>query len=227
MDDRSLKRKVKRELGVAPGKPELYQEAFRHRSALDDKDELRSNERLEFLGDAMLDAVISELLYEHYPEASEGFLTQMRSKLVSRERLNRTAESLGMNEFLQHRVSKSEEPSAIGGDALEALVGAIYLDKGYKKTRKWILRTLVGPLDLERLQDLETDPKSRLIEWAQKNGHSAEFKTIQENGDADHHRIVLYIDGEEVSRGEGRTKKKGEQEAAHRFFQEQEEDARS
>lgn len=218
---------MKRELGIAPGKPELYQEAFRHRSALDDKDELRSNERLEFLGDAMLDAVISELLYEHYPEASEGFLTQMRSKLVSRERLNRTAESLGMNEFLQHRVSKSEEPSAIGGDALEALVGAIYLDKGYKKTRKWILRTLVGPLDLERLQDLETDPKSRLIEWAQKNGHSAEFKTIQENGDADHHRIVLYIDGEEVSRGEGRTKKKGEQEAAHRFFQEQEEDARS
>lgn len=221
MDDRSLKRKVKRELGIVPGKPELYKEAFRHRSALDDKDERKSNERLEFLGDAMLDAVISELLYEHYPEASEGFLTQMRSKLVSRERLNRTAESLGMNEFLQHRVSKSEEPSAIGGDALEALVGAIYLDKGYKKTRKWILRTLVGPLDLERLQDLETDPKSRLIEWAQKNGHSAEFKTIQENGEADHHRIVLYIDGNEVSRGEGRTKKKGEQEAAHRFFREQ------
>lgn len=218
LDARTFKKELKQGLGIRTSLLDLYLQAFRHRSVLEDGDERLSNERLEFLGDSILDAVVSEHLYYHYPKADEGFLTQMRSKLVSRDRLNELAEELGVFRLLDHDLApEGKKISSIGGDALEALVGAVYLDKGYKRARKWILLTLVGPLDLERLQQMETDPKSRLIEWAQKEGIAARFEAIGPSEKA--HRVVLYIDGDEVSWGEGRTKKKGEQEAAQRFLE--------
>ncbi len=217
LDVRSFKKELKQSLGIRSGLLLLYRQAFRHRSALEEGDERFSNERLEFLGDSILDAIISEQLYHHYPEADEGFLTQMRSKLVSRDRLNELAEDLGVFRLLEHDLQKEgKRASSIGGDALEALVGAVYLDKGYKRTRKWVLRTLVGPLDLERLEKMETDPKSRIIEWAQKEDRKAYFEALDPTQEV--HRVILYIDGVEVARGEGRTKKKGEQEAAQRFL---------
>lgn len=225
LDPHTFKKELKKGLGIRSSLLQLYRQALRHRSVLKENDERFSNERLEFLGDAILDAVVSEHLYHHYPEADEGFLTQMRSKLVSRERLNGLAEDLGLFRLLDHDLRpEGKKISGIGGDALEALVGAVYLDKGYKRTRKWVLRTLIGPLDLERLEQMETDPKSRLIEWAQKEGRAAHFEAIDPSEKT--HRVVLYIDGDEVSRGEGRTKKKGEQEAAQRFLEkgEQEQD---
>lgn len=218
MNERTFKKKLKSELGIRPGRTSLYQEALRHRSILEEADKRFSYERLEFLGDAILDAVISEHLYAHYPAEEEGFLTRMRSKLVSRERLNRMAEELGVLDLLEHNVNLvKEEGSGIGGDALEALVGAVYLDKGYKKTRNWILRTFIGPIDIERLQQVETDFKSRLIEWGQKNDKRIRFRSLPSDENA--HHVALFVNDEEVARGSGRTKKKGEQIAAQRFLE--------
>jgi ribonuclease-3 len=212
-----FRKELKQDLGIRTRNTVLYRQAFRHSSAIARDEEAYSNERLEFLGDAILDAIISEHLYHHYPEAEEGFLTRMRSKLVSRERLNELAEQLGILRMLEHRLEEEKlKISGIGGDAVEALVGALYLDKGYTKTRDWVLRTLVGPLDIERLQRIETDPKSRLIEWAQKMGKEVRFRPSHSG---DQHTAVLYVDDEEVGRGSARTKKKAEQEAARRFFE--------
>ena len=217
MDAKTLRNTLKKELGIRTRHPGLFREALRHRSSLGSDGQLFSYERLEFLGDAILDAVVSEHLYHHYPVADEGFLTRLRSKLVSRERLDRLAESLGILELLDHRIEEGKlKDSGIGGDALEALIGAHYLEKGYDRTRKWVLKTLIGPLDIERLQRTETDPKSRLIEWAQKEGKEVAFKAIPSSGDG--HRASLYVEGEAVSEGEGRSKKKAEQEAAELFF---------
>ncbi|MFB6258865.1 MAG: ribonuclease III [Flavobacteriales bacterium] len=215
---KSFRKELKRDLGIRTRCPELYRQAFRHRSALVSGDTRFSNERLEFLGDAILDAIVSEHLFQHYPDADEGFLTQMRSKLVSRQRLNELAEGLNLLRFLDQEVGTEKlKDSGIAGDALEAMVGAYYLDKGFKRTREWVLRSLIGPLDIERLQRTETDPKSRLIEWAQKEGRTLHFQA-----EADHdqdHRSLLFVDGQEVSQGKGRSKKKAEQEAAQRFLE--------
>lgn len=222
LDARKLRKRLKEALGIRTRDPELYREALRHRSALFEGDRRRSYERLEFLGDAVLDAIVSDQLFHHYPDADEGFLTRMRSKLVSRERLNRLAEDIGIFGLLDHRIEDGKlQDVGIGGDAIEALVGAHYLDKGYKKTARWALKTLVGPLDIERLQNTETDPKSRLIEWAQKEDKEVLFQEAPSSGDS--HRTVLSIDGEEVSQGEGKSKKKAEQKAAQRFFQDRDE----
>lgn len=218
LDPRKLRKRLKESLGIRTRNPELYREALRHRSVLENSDERSSYERLEYLGDAVLDAIVSDQLFHHFPEADEGFLTRMRSKLVSRERLNRLAEDLRILGLLDHHIEEEKlQDVGIGGDAVEALVGAHYLDKGYKKTARWVLKTLVGPLDIERLQHTETDPKSRLIEWAQKVDKEVLFQEAPSSGEV--HRTILSVDGEEVSQGEGKSKKKAEQEAAQRFFQ--------
>ncbi len=218
LDPRKLRKRLKESLGIRTRNPELYREALRHRSVLENSDERSSYERLEYLGDAVLDAIVSDQLFHHFPEADEGFLTRMRSKLVSRERLNRLAEDLRILGLLDHHIEEEKlQDVGIGGDAVEALVGAHYLDKGYKKTARWVLKTLVGPLDIERLQHTETDPKSRLIEWAQKADKEVLFQEAPSSGEV--HRTILSVDGEEVSQGEGKSKKKAEQEAAQRFFQ--------
>ncbi len=218
LDPRKLRKRLKESLGIRTRNPELYREALRHRSVLENSDERSSYERLEYLGDAVLDAIVSDQLFHHFPEADEGFLTRMRSKLVSRERLNRLAEDLRILGLLDHRIEEEKlQDVGVGGDAVEALVGAHYLDKGYKKTARWVLKTLVGPLDIERLQHTETDPKSRLIEWAQKVDKEVLFQEAPSSGEV--HRTILSVDGEEVSQGEGKSKKKAEQEAAQRFFQ--------
>lgn len=212
-----FRKELKEKLGIRTRDPELYRRALRHSSVLEKSDKLHSNERSEFLGDAILDAIVSEHLFHLYPEAEEGFLTRMRSKLVSRERLNRLADQLGLLQMLEHQLDPDNlKVSGIGGDAVEALVGALYLDKGYKRTRDWVLNTLIGPMDIERLQDVETDPKSRLIEWSQKDGKEVHFEAASTDQE---HRALLYVEGEEVSQGTGRTKKKAEQEAARLFFE--------
>lgn len=214
--------KLERILGFYPSKIELYNQAFTHKSVLIEKSKepFESNERLEFLGDAILDAVISNHIYCKFPFKDEGFLTQLRAKLVSRNTLNKLAIKIGLDELLVSNLDRDSK--SIYGDALEALIGAIYLDKGYKKAELFILNKLVqNHIVLDEVIETETDFKSRIIEWAQKNRYKIEFE-IEEQGEGANkiYQSKLFIDNQLKGKGEAFSKKKAEQIAAEQCYNE-------
>lgn len=216
--------KLERILGFRPDKLSLYEQAFIHKSTLIDVDKkpFESNERLEFLGDAILDAVISSYIYSKFPFKDEGFLTQLRSKLVRRQFLNNLAEKIGLTELVISSLDR--ESKSIYGDALEALIGAIYLDKGYKKAETFILSKLLqNHVELNDVIEKETDFKSRAIEWAQKNKYKFEFEIEEiEQGQSKTYLAKLFIENQLKGKGEANSKKKAEQLAAEQFLQEKE-----
>jgi ribonuclease-3 len=216
--------KLERILGFYPDKISLYKQAFIHKSTLleEDKKPFESNERLEFLGDAILDAVISNYIYSKFPFKDEGFLTQLRSKLVRRQFLNNLAEKIGLTELVVSNLDR--ESKSIYGDALEALIGAIYLDKGYKKAEAFILNKLLqNHVELNEVIENETDFKSRAIEWAQKNKLKFEFEIEDiENGQTKTYLAKLFIDNQLKGKGEAISKKRAEQLAAEQFLREKE-----
>ena len=167
-------------LGFAPGKSALYRAALTHRSVRDSADE--NNERLEYLGDAILSGIIADFLFKKYPYKEEGFLTEMRSKMVNRNKLNEIAIKMGIKKItLFNKFDNSLKISQIFGNTLEALVGAIYLDKGFRKTQQWVLERMIIPhLFMEDLENLEINHKNKLYGWANKNGKSLEFETLNE-----------------------------------------------
>jgi ribonuclease III len=207
-------------LGFKPGNLRLYEVAFIHRSAsfsLPNGQKI-NNERLEYLGDAILDAVLSDYLFEKYPEANEGFLTKIRSRIVNREVLNHLAISMGINKVLVSNVSSLHPTKNLYGDAFEALLGAVFIDKGFKRTKKLFLRKVLNKyLDLEKIVSTDTDYKSLVFEWVQKNKASLVFK-YKEEYDFKIKKSVfsttLIINQEELGRGQGSSKKEAEQEAA-------------
>ncbi|MCH8330040.1 MAG: ribonuclease III [Bacteroidetes bacterium] len=207
-------------LGFKPGNLELYHLAFQHSSLGDGSG--RNNERLEFLGDAVLDAIIADHLFLRYPGESEGFLTEMRSKMVSRNQLNDLALKLGLDEQLNfNQADKSLQKSSILGNALEAVIGAIYLDKGYDHARKYVDNKVIIPyLDLEQLEREEYNYKSRLIEWCQKRDIPIRFKVTSTNviDGKNKYTIVVLVDDKEMGTGEGYSKKMGEQRAAEQAY---------
>lgn len=159
---------VPSDLGHHPGDLALYRTALRHVSAVpDDRPDLPDNERLEFLGDAVLDAIIGNLLFNRYPDQGEGFLTRMRSKLVSRTQLNALAKRIGIERVIETTVARAHE-SSVPGNALEALIGAIFLDKGFERTRKVVVGLITQHFDLNEIEKEDRDGKSRLLEWGQK-----------------------------------------------------------
>lgn len=176
-----------------------------------------NNERLEFLGDAMLDSIIAEHLYNKFPKKDEGFLTQLRSKIVNRETLKRISLKLGVGNLVLSRMN-SDKHKSVYGDALEALIGAIYIDRGYKKTRKFVLEKIVGlHLNLKTLSETEIDFKSRIIEWGQKNKKEITFdhqEKIDTKTKAPVFLSYLLIFNEIVGMGLGTSKKEAEQNAA-------------
>ncbi|NJK87062.1 MAG: hypothetical protein HC906_14895 [Bacteroidales bacterium] len=144
------------------------------------KDVSKNNERLEYLGDAILDSIVAEYLFNKYPDKDEGFLTQMRSKIVNRENLNHIAIKLGIPNIIKSKIN-CENHKSIYGDALEALIGALYLDKGFKKTRKIVLERIIrNHINMAKLQETEHDFKSRIIEWGQKNKKDISFANYEE-----------------------------------------------
>lgn len=216
--------KLERILGFKPDRISLYEQAFTHKSMLlgTEKKAYESNERLEYLGDAILDAVISAYIFKKFPFKDEGFLTQLRSKLVSRHFLNNLAYKIGLVTFIQSNIDR--ESKTIMGDALEALIGAIYLDKGFKKTEKFILHQLFEHhVIIEDVLEKETDFKSRTIEYAQKGKHKIEFET-EELGEVNKrfYKTKLFIDNQLVGVGEAANKKTSEQIACEQFFNEKE-----
>lgn len=217
-DDYALK--LERIIGFYPNQIALYRQAFLHKSIIKENElkPFESNERLEFLGDAVLDIIISHYLFNKYPFKDEGYLTRLRARLVSRQNLNQLGLKLGLKELIQAKLDK--ESKALYGDALEALIGAIYLDKGYRHAQAFVEEKLLQfHIDIDEVANTETDFKSRVLEWCQKEKISFEF-VIQEkeNGNDKLYEAMLYINGEMKGKGIASSKKKAEQIAAEAFY---------
>ena len=209
--------------GQTPKNIDLYQLAISHTSVAKENEHgiKHSNERLEYLGDAILGAVIAEFLFKKFPFKDEGFLTEIRSRIVNRESLNMLGKKIGLGKLIEHSGNKSSGLShkSMHGDALEALVGAVYLDKGFKKCRKFILSRLIFPhFDLEEIVNNNLNFKSILIEWVQKENKTIRFLIIKEFGNTHFKEFTaqVLIDNEEISTGTGFSKKKAEQAAAEK-----------
>jgi ribonuclease-3 len=219
--DRQWYAALKEIFGVRPDNIELYKLALLHRSAsvvLDDGTAI-NNERLEFLGDAILEAIVSDFVFIEFPDRDEGFMTQLRSKIVSRVSLNQLCADIGLSRHVVHSESRGNHTqSNLYGDALEAMIGAMYLDKGYDHTnRVMINRIFRRYLDLDKLVAEEIDFKSRLIEWCQKSRSAIRFDTVQAPGSSPGNPSFVAhvtIDGIEMGRGEGSSKKAAEQAAS-------------
>jgi len=206
-------------LGFRPSQMNLYEMAFIHKSAsvvLPDGN-IINNERLEYLGDAILDAIVADYLFRNYPRKDEGFLTKMRSKMVKRKHLNLLALRLGIDKLMVSQTNPVNVSKHLYGNAFEALVGAIYIDKGYKRTSVFISRIIKKYVNLERLLETDTDYKSQLIEWAQKQKQEIVFESREEIKAHSHMPLFktdVKISNEIIGRGMGNSKKDSEQKAA-------------
>ncbi len=214
---------IKKTLGFVPKNLEPYKRAFTHTSIqLKDKNGNPVNfERLEYLGDSMLGSIIAAYLFNEVPQANEGYLTQMRSKIVSREHLNELGKDLGLLGFLNTKISKSKIGNNIHGNLFEALVGAIYLDRGYNYCVKFINKKVIVPyVDIQKLEGKITSYKGVLIEWSQKNKKSLKFENYEDSGNQSikHFSVKLFVDDKVVSKGRATSKKRAEEMAAKRAY---------
>ena len=173
-------------LGFYPKDISIYEQALLHKSlsVKSEKGRLLNNERLEFLGDAILDAVVADIVYKRFEGKREGFLTNTRSKIVQRETLNRLAIEIGLDKLIKYTARQSSHNSYMCGNAFEALVGAIYLDRGYRACKYFMEHRIIGPyINLEKISRKEVNFKSKLIEWSQKNRFEVTFELITQSHD--------------------------------------------
>jgi ribonuclease-3 len=210
-------------LGCRPKSKTLYIKAFTHRSMniRDKKGNAMNYERLEFVGDAMLSSVIAAYLFEQVPHGDEGYLTKMRSKVVSREHLNELGKDLGLIELIHSRIPKSNFGNNIHGNLFEALIGAIYLDRGYKFCEKFIYKRVINPyVDIETLEGRVISYKSLLIEWCQKEKNTFDYNVYEDTGNDElkHFSVKLSINNKVVSKARATSKKKAEEKASKRAF---------
>ena len=208
-----------KKLGFFPKDLKLYEEALLHKSSSVKKEKgLKNNERLEFLGDAILDAIIADILFHRFEKKREGFLTNTRSKIVQRETLNKIALEMGLDKLIISSLKKNTHNHYIYGNALEALIGAIYLDQGYKRCKRFIeTKILKQYLNLEAVAKKEVNFKSRLIEWSQKNKIEIVFDLIESFTDDAHNPIFqtcILVNGISAGVGIGYSKKESQQNAA-------------
>lgn len=207
-------------LGFYPDRIDLYREAMTHRSSSvrSEKGKWVNNERLEFLGDAILDAIVADILYKQFDHKKEGFLTSTRSRIVQRETLNKIAIELGLDKLIVSSTRNMAHNTNIYGDALEALIGAIYLDQGYRVAKHFVYETLIKQhINMEKVLTNEVDFKSRLIEWGQKNKVEVTFEVTESSYDAQNNPVFsssARVAGVEVGSGKGYSKKESHQMAA-------------
>ena len=207
-------------IGFYPHNIEYYKMALMHKSSVhrNNKGKPVNNERLEFLGDAILDAIVGDIVYHHFPGKREGFLTNTRSKLVQRETLNKLAQDMGINELILSNGHSSSHNNYMGGNAFEALVGAIYLDRGYNACMQFMQqRILTTRINLDKLAYKEVNFKSKLIEWSQKNRVKIEFVLLQQKVEKGGSPVFIYqvvLEGVEGCSGQGYSKKESQQLAA-------------
>lgn len=222
-DDKSLRLFIENVFGFSPKNIHVYKLAFLHHSVATEINEGRtiSNERLEYLGDAILSAIIADYLYKKFPFKDEGFLTQMRSKIVSRNRLNKLAQHLGFNDFIQASNKVGYMNKDVMGNAFEAFVGALYIDKGFKFTKKTIIKKVLGYyLDIDEIESENNNFKSQLIALAQAEKKTVTFKVVEKDdtNNKNLYTVALYINDVQVALGEDFAIKKAEQNAAENFL---------
>ncbi|MCW3786535.1 ribonuclease III [Plebeiibacterium sediminum] len=224
-DRRKLYYLLKSITGIFPKELEVYELALIHKSAMikADNGEIINNERLEFLGDAILGAIVAQELYNKYPTVNEGFLTKTRSKIVNRSFLNETALKLGLKDIISSQSRIALEKTNIMGDALEALIGAIFVDQGYKGCQKFITKKILVPyVNLNEITKHDTNFKSILIEWGQKHKHDIQFITDEIPDNCEHAPVFVSsveVDNKVFGRGEGSSKKESQQNAAMEALQ--------
>ncbi|WP_240432902.1 ribonuclease III [Taibaiella koreensis] len=220
-EDKALQKALKNILGFKPGYLQYYISAITHRSQSDVV--ANNNERLEYLGDAFIGSIVGEYLFKKYPTRHEGYLTEMRSKIVSRTSLNEIALRMGLQKIVRfNKNDKMLRRSHIFGNALEALVGAIYLDVGFEKTRRFILKRMLATyIDIEELEITEYNFKNKLYTWAQRSGKHLDFVTLSEKIEAGRKvfTVAIEVDGESFMTASGYTKKEAGQMAAQKAIE--------
>jgi len=221
--DKRLRRSIRNIFGFWPGNIHPYKLAFRHKSASTAfvNGTKLSNERLEYLGDAVLSAVVADFLFKKYPCREEGFLTDMRAKLVSRAQLNKLSNKLGIEHLIMASPETNGQARSMSGDAFEAFIGAMYVDMGYACARKIIIRRIIGThFDLEELERTEVNFKSRLIEWGQKEKRPVEFRLAEEvgNGHRKQYVVEVMVDNEVLGSATDFSIKGAEKIAAEKAF---------
>ena len=213
----SLRYRIKSIIGFYPSNLFLYKQSLAHKSVAkkDLHGFLIDNERLEYLGDSVIDVILADYLFKKFPYENEGFLTQLRSKVVNRKQLTELSINMGLNTLMQVDRRKKGSHSNIYGNAFEALVGAIYLDKGFYQAKKFIIEEVLGNyIDICQLKETETNPKSKLLEWVQKQKGNIHYHTIinPDNENTFLSRVIL--NGKEYEKAMGHTKKEAEQNAS-------------
>jgi ribonuclease-3 len=217
--DKELARRLTSLLGFTPVHLSLFKLAFFHKSTFTSRDyAISNNERLEFLGDAVLSTIVGEYLFQKYPNRDEGFLTKMRSKIVKRNSLDEIADKMGLDLFLSHynqtRLSKS-----MLGNALEAFVGALYIEVGYERTKRYVIKRILRRyLDIHNLEVYDDNYKSQLLEWCQKNGRQIDYKVLAKykSDKRDKFKVAVFVDGKKLGTADDFNKKSAEQMASER-----------
>lgn len=218
--DKDFARRLRHIMGFYPRRVDVYREALMHRSLnhYRPQEQKKDNERLEYLGDAVIETVVSDILYHHFPKKKEGFLTSMRSKIVQRSSLNRLAKETGLVELVQSTHINRTHNSFISGNAFEAFVGAIYLDRGYAHCYRFFEQRLVGKyINLDKVSKEEDNHKSKLIEWSQKHQYKIDFELVSENvvgTNSPTFRSRVCVEGIDFGTGFGYSKKESQQQAA-------------
>lgn len=220
--ERDIAKRLRQIIGFTPSNLRIFKQAFFHKSTQSEKDyAIQNNERLEYLGDAVLGTIVAEYLFQKYPNADEGFLTKMRSKIVKRKSLNKIGDSMGvdmlLNEFNNTRISRS-----MLGNAVEALVGAVYLEKGYDGTKRFIVRRMLRKfVDVHELEQFDDNYKSQLLEYCQKKGQNVSYRllTRYKMDKRDRFKVAVIIDGKKVAVADDFNKKSAEQQASEKALQ--------
>lgn len=206
-------------IGFTPANLSIFKLAFAHKSTLSEKAYgIQNNERLEYLGDAVLGTIVAEYLFKKYPNSDEGFLTKMRSKIVKRKSLNKIGDKMGLDVLLSEynptRLSRS-----MLGNALEALVGAVYVECGYNRTRRFIVqRVLKGYVNVHELESFDDNYKSQLLEWCQKNGQTVSYKLLARYKfeKRDRFKVAVMVNGKKLATADDFNKKSAEQTASEK-----------
>ncbi len=219
--DKELSKSIKNIFGFRPGNIFLYQLAFKHKSVSNEtiNGHRLSNERLEYLGDAILGAIVADFLFKKFPYKNEGFLTEMRSRIVNRASLNKLSQKLGLDKLVMTSKDNRGQFKSVNGDAFEAFVGALYLDKGYTSAFKIVVARIIElHIDMDTLEKSESNFKSKLIEWSQKEKKSLDFKMINELGEGynKQYEVVVYIDEKAFGKARDFSIKGAEQLAAEK-----------
>ncbi len=217
--DRSLARRLRPLIGFTPSNISIFKLAFSHKSASSEKAyAIQNNERLEYLGDAVLGTIVAEYLFQKYPNSNEGFLTKMRSKIVKRKSLNMIGDKMGLDvilsEFNHTRISRS-----MLGNAVEALVGAVYLEKGYSVTSRFVVnKVLRSYVNIHELEHFDDNYKSQLLEWCQKNGQAVSYKLLAryKYEKRDRFKVAVMVNGKRLATADDFNKKSAEQTASEK-----------